>query len=122
MKTENKTLLKIARLLNNNFFTYFIDDTILSISEDKEVSPFAHLIIDDNFKGGVILALAVDYPDAIQAVEVALQARQISPVALGDPFYIAKDGHTYFEEEAYEKFSLDDIDLSLWDSKDAILQ
>jgi hypothetical protein len=122
LKSEHKTLLKINKLLTNKYFSYFVDDNILSIAEDKTVAPFAHLIVDIDHKDIVILALAVDFPDSILAVEVALLASRVAEVALGDPFYIAKNGHTYFEEEAYEMYANDGIALEEWDHKDATSQ
>lgn len=121
MKTENKHLLKIQKLLNNKYFTYFVDDNILSISEDKTLPPFVHFIMDDEYNNIVVAAFAVDFPDAIVSAEVVLLANKVIEVGLGNPFYIAKNGNTYFDEEAYEMYSLDDIQLEDWDPKsDAI--
>lgn len=115
MKTidYNNQLLKIQKLIEPYFFSYFKDSNILVISEEKQVLPFAYLIIDPNYKGIVILSLAVDYTDCNKTAELMIITSQVLKISLGKSFYISKEGSTYFNEEAYQQWTLDnEFDLN----------
>jgi hypothetical protein len=108
---QNKILTKIQKKLNK-YFTYFKDDNILVISEEKSVLPFAYLIADERYPNAILISLAVDYPQSINVAEIICLTSTIYRITLTEPFYICtSDGKTYFDEEAYTKWELDTIPL-----------
>lgn len=110
---DNKYLRKIQKLLKN-YFCYFKHPNILVVSEDKAVLPFAYLIIDENYPGKLLLSVAVDYPTSLNVAEIALISNNILPVMLSDVFYISStNGNTYFNEDAYNRWDGETIDLNL---------
>jgi hypothetical protein len=104
---EHKDLKKVQKKLKQ-YFSYFKHDNILVISEDKTVLPFAYLIIDENnYRGYMLLSLAVDYPYSEKAVELALIANLVRPVALSEQFFIAQSGTTYIGKDAHKQFQIE---------------
>lgn len=109
---ENKDLLKLQKKLKN-FFSYFKDDNILAISEDKTTLPFALVIYDEeNFPDYFLLSVATDYNNCDVAIEVALWANKIKRSVLSDPFFISQTGNTYTGDEALSQYNLE-VELPL---------
>lgn len=95
-----------------NYFCYFKNDDILVISEDKSVLPFAYIINDYNYPDFLLLSLSIDYPNPIPVADITLIANKVKEVVLSEVFYISpSDGKTYFHDEAYERFELDNLPL-----------
>lgn len=108
---ENKQLLKVQKLLKG-YFTYFKHDDILVVSEDKAVLPFAYIINDINYKDTLLISLAVDYPNSLKVADVVLTISKLINVEISEPFFInPSDGVTYFNEDAYEQWDLQSINL-----------
>ncbi len=108
----NAKLIKIKKLLKN-YFCYFKHPNVLVISEDKSVLPFAYIIVDKSHPASLLLSLAINYPTTINVAEVILVAQTIFPISLADPFYIAaSDGKTYLNEDAYDMWGKESVDLS----------
>lgn len=107
---EHPKLVKLQKHLNN-FFTYFKDDNMLVISEDKSVLPFCYAIFDKKAANSILLSVAVDYPTSLNVAEIALKASTIHPTALTHVFYISTNGTTYVDSDAYRQWDLDTIDM-----------
>lgn len=109
---ENTHLLKVQKALKN-FFTYFKEDNILVISEDKTTAPFAYIINDATHPTALLLSVSIDYPHSNNVAEIALASSSVRKTQLSDCFFISSvDGSTYFEEEAFERWELESLDLS----------
>jgi len=109
---ENKYLLAIQAALPN-YFSYFKEDNALILSEDKASMPFIYIICDDSYPDELLCSVAVDYPNPILVAEIALTASKVMKTTLSEPFYISPiDGQTYFDQEAYDKWDRDTLDLN----------
>lgn len=103
---QNKDLKKAIKLLNN-YHCVFVHDDILTIADDDNTSPFAYIISDITHPGFLLLSLSIDYPICENAVTVALLTNTIKSVRIAEPFYISNDGITFWAEEAFEQFELE---------------
>jgi hypothetical protein len=103
---ENKDLLKLQKSIPH-FFSYFKEENVLAISDNKDKLPFAFVINDDEYKFHLLLSIAIDYPNAEKAVELALYTNKIKPAAITESFYISQNGTTYTGDEAYKYWSID---------------
>lgn len=100
-------LLKVKKKLNN-YFCYFKHENILVISEDKAVLPFAYLIHDkETHPHFLLISLAIDYPNTYNVAEITLLSNSVKRVALGEQFFISKDGTTYLGEDAHKYYSIE---------------
>ena len=103
------TLLKIQAKLPN-FFTYFRDDNILAISEDNMQLPICFLVLE---KKKVMIFLAVDYPNSIKVAHIVLASSSIVKSYITNTFYISMtNGATYLDDEAYDRWDLESINLN----------
>lgn len=104
-----KTLKKIQKRIPK-YFSYFKDDHILAISEDKMQLPFCFLIDDDRYPNKVLLSLAVDYPNSINVANLIVLAK--IPMMLVQPFYISTtNGTTYIDDDAFHRWELEAINI-----------
>lgn len=108
---EHPKLKKISKVLNN-FFSYFKDDNILVVAEDKSVLPFLYIISDNTASNALLLSIAVDYPNAVFVADVVLKCSPIAKLALSEAFYIDAEGKTHFGPEAYVKWDLDNVEFT----------
>lgn len=106
MRDSSLTQLKLKL---ENFYCYFKDDNILTISEHKDVLPFMQVICDSNYPNLFLLSIALDYPDSERAVEVALWANSIKSTALTEAFFTSLNGSIYSGEEAHRQFELEKV-------------
>lgn len=107
-----KKYLKQAQSLLPEFFTFFKNNNILVVSEDKASLPFALLVYENEHPNVLLVSLAIDYPDSVVVAHMILALSQKMNIALSDVFYISpSDGHTHFNEEAYDKWQLSQFDL-----------
>lgn len=88
------------------------DKTAITVSNDVDSLPFMYLIHNKKEFEGFILCLAVDYIDAHEIAQLALDLFMIAPVIIGEKFYISPDGATYWSDEAEVAFTLDNLDVS----------
>lgn len=103
---KHPDLLALKKNLKH-FYCYFKSDTMLSISEDKSMLPFICVIHDDKYPNNLLLSIALDYPNAEKAVEIALYASKIKSTALTEPFFFSGNGSTYVGDEAHDQFQLE---------------
>jgi len=108
---EQPILLDIQKILSAEYFTYFKHDNILVVAEDKTVLPFAYLIIDEHYPDEVLLSLSINYSNSINVAQCIINISNMYKVLLSDVFYISSDGRTYFNEEAYDRWDIDLINL-----------
>lgn len=108
---EHPKLLKIQALLPN-YFSYFKSDNVLTLSEDKTSPPFAYLITNYEYPKEVLLSISVDYPTCINIADLVIKITKVSEIGLSEPFYISNSGMTHFNDDAYDQWSLDSIDLN----------
>ena len=109
---ENPKLLKLQTKLKN-FFTYFKDDGVLVVSEDKTTLPFLYAIVDKHSPESILLSISVDYPTSINVSEITIKSAQVSKTSLTHPFYISiQSGKTFIDDDAYRQWDLDSIDLN----------
>ena len=93
-------LVKIQNKLNN-YFSYFKDDDILVISDDKDSLPFCYIIIASDHPKNILVSIAIDYPISTNVAEIIIHCGRIGDVALTHPFYISPGtGTTFFDEAA----------------------
>lgn len=106
----DNSLLKSIKL--PNYFTYFKENNILAISEDKSSLPFAFLIIEDEYKDLILLSISLT-ADPVLSADIALQASLFNEIMLIEAFYVSEvDGMTYFGNEATRQYNLEnEIDL-----------
>lgn len=110
------TLLMKLQTKLTNFFTYFKDENILVVSEDKSQPPFMLLIVEPSHPKHILISIAVDFPNSISAAAVATEVRGMAPTQITKPFYISKtDGYTYIDDEAFDRWELESIDLDQLD-------
>ncbi len=108
----NEHLLKVQEQLPE-LYTYFQDDSILVISEDKEALPFMYLINDDNHKDALLMSIAVDYPTAINVGLIILAAVSVLKVIMIGPFYISQsNGKKYLNDDAQERWDMETLELN----------
>ncbi len=111
MESPHTKLLNLQARLTN-FFSYFKDDSVLVISEDKASLPFCYALIDDSHPRHILLSVAVDYPTSINVAEIALLSAKVGTTAITHSFYISTlSGKTYLDEEAHDQWELDGIDM-----------
>lgn len=103
---RDEDLKKIANKLKSQFFSYFKDDAILAVSEDKAVLPFAFLIKES--KDILLLSFALDSHPSVVA-NFTLLSNSVKPVFIAENFYISQSGSTYFGEEADKMFAIDNL-------------
>lgn len=104
---ENKYLKKVQKHLKG-YFSYFKHNDILVISEDKSVMPFAYIMSDEvNYPGILLLSLAIDFPFSEKAVDLALKANRVLPVAISDKFFVSQMGTTYIGDDADKYYEIE---------------
>lgn len=104
-------LKQAENLLKNQFHIKFLDSNVCVISIDKISSPFAHLIVQDDFDG-IGLSLAMDFDETYVVAELVISLMFCAPVALAEPFYESKNGGMYWDQPAFEQFQMEtDSDL-----------
>lgn len=112
----NKKLLKLQKSLNK-YFTYFKDENILVISEDKSSLPFLFVIVDPNYPTHLILSVAIDYPASTLVLDIAALCSKLGRIAVSHNFYISPySGATHLDDDAYRQWDLDTIDLEKLES------
>lgn len=109
----NKLLKKVGVLLKPQF-TYFKDENLLAVSEDKTTAPYAFIISEK--PGHLYLSFRIDYPFITNCVQMALDIAKLSKVTQAEGFFISKLGQIHFGDDAmkYYEFEmyapLEDID------------
>jgi hypothetical protein len=110
--SNNNTNLWAIKANLTSFFTYFKDDHVLAVAEDNLSAPFMFLIVEPNHPKKVLLSIAVDYSNALNVALVTLYSSDVAKTFLTYPFYISKtNGSTYIDNEAFEKWNFESIDL-----------
>jgi hypothetical protein len=109
---QHKHLVKAQKYLKH-YFTYFKDDNILVVAEDKNSLPFAYVIIEDqNYPNIFLLSLDVSYLQMVKAINFTLLLNKIKEVKLVDGFFIAQTGITYIGDDA-EKYRQLEFEIPL---------
>lgn len=90
-----------------DYFCYFKDNNVLMVSEDKALLPFMSVISDDRFPASLIMSIAVDYPKSSSCCQIVLNLNKFVDIRLTEEFYVAKNGNTYFGEEAHKFYDYD---------------
>lgn len=104
--------MSVKKKLSSKYYCFLKDPNVLSISEDKSVLPYAHIIADEAHPQALLLSLAIDYPNPSNVADVALQANSVCPIVVSEEFYISPHtGNTYFSEDAHMQYELDALDL-----------
>lgn len=100
---ENPSLKELQESLPH-WFTYFKSDDILAISLSKDDLPYAFVINDDD---RFLISLAVDCHHANVSAALALYCSDVKMTAITESFYIAKNGTTHTNDDAYKYYELD---------------
>lgn len=85
------------------------DKACIAVSNSMDELPFLYLIDNKDEFNGFIISLAVDYINTYEILDITLSLLNISPMALGEKFYINPNGDTYWGEEAEHAFILDNL-------------
>lgn len=111
-------LLKTAEIVlqKHNLYVESPDKKALVVSEDLDSLPFAYVIHDKKEFDGLILCLSVDSTNVHLISSLLLELFMLTPVVIGEKFYISPDGETYWSEEAEVAFALDNLDISKMES------
>lgn len=103
-----KILKKVQKVLYN-YYSYFKDDVVLVLSEDKSLLPFAYVLCDVAYPGFILVSFAVDYPFSSKAAQIVLDINKLLPTLIMEDFYIAKNGTTFWGEEALKMYEIDSV-------------
>lgn len=105
-------LIKKIQTALNNYFTYSKTGAIIVVSLDKTELPFAYIIEDFNYPNCLLVSFAVDFPICDIAAQLVLDINKIKKVLVSENFYISNTGITFWGDEAFERFNIDNfIDL-----------
>lgn len=104
-------LLKQVKKEITLFYSEFKSDNILSISEDKNLTPFIHVLSDENHVGCLVVSIAVDYPICEKAVDLVLLLNSIAPVIRAESFFVNNKGEMSWGNDAYIQYELENIEL-----------
>lgn len=101
--------LQVVRDLfkKQKLFARFRDNNSLEISLNNKSLPFAFLVIDDEQFHGIILSLTVEPIDASLIAELTVNLIHIAPLAMGETFYITRDGGCHWGDNAYKYLLLE---------------
>ena len=100
-------LNKVVSKLSNQFHFDFLNGNVLTVSLDADDIAFAHLIVDEDQYPGIILSLAIDFPEAYIASDLTLSLMHICPIALGEVFYLSRGGNMFWSEDAHSQCDIE---------------
>lgn len=73
---------------------------VLLVSEDKKSSHFAYLIVEEETFNGIIISLAIDYPDSCTVAELVMNCMYTAPSLLGEKFFVNQHGDIFWNEDS----------------------
>lgn len=113
-------LAKIKKSLDERYIVEWEDDNIISVQIDPESPVVAFLVYDNTVSDKVIISVAQDFPDSFIIADIVINCYEVSPIVLGEGFYVSNDGHLLWGEAGYKAMQseVSSVQLALDDFPD----
>jgi hypothetical protein len=109
---KNPYLERAAEMFKKQkMHTRFADENLLEVATSRGEKVFCFLIVEEKQFPGIIVSLAYDFHDTYIVADMMINLFYITPCALGETFYRAKDGTLYWGEEAAFRYELETMSI-----------